>query len=205
MWPTHTPPQQNHTLDHNIHIKHANYCASSLPLGGVHHSCCICAEASVAGVARGLLARGCDKPTFFLNYRPTAIDMAVCGFCRCGCGKRTRRTLPSGEFDAHKKRVWNGSGAPARFSLRKARAKLPALQAKVITDARLSELRHHNQRLVSENRKLQARVMVLEEMQATLTTENAKLLQEVTITRCALCGPTALQTVWKPIWCRPGV
>ena len=65
LWPTHTP-QQTHTLDCNIHVEHANYCASSLRHGGDFYSRFVCTNAGVAGVVRVLLARGCNKPAFFL-------------------------------------------------------------------------------------------------------------------------------------------
>ena len=126
------------------------------------------------------LAGGCNQPTPTAQLR---LDMAVCGFCQCGCGTRTRRKLPSGDFNAHQKKVWNGFGAAAQHSLRKARLKMPTLQAKVILDARLALLRHHNQRLISENRKLHAQVTELQVKHTTLAAENEVLLQHVTITR----------------------
>jgi hypothetical protein len=126
------------------------------------------------------LARGCSQPTLTDQLR---LDMAVCGFCQCGCGTRTRRKLTSGEFNAHQKKVWNGFGAAARHSLRKSHMKMPALQAKVILDARLALLRHHNQRLISGNQKLHKQIIELQEKCATLEIENEKLLQHVTITR----------------------
>jgi hypothetical protein len=85
--------------------------------------------------------------------------MVVCGYCRCGCGVRTRKVNAAGESDAHvasPKQTWNRSGACAVRQAVAGRKTARVALNSVRQGGLVANLRAENLCLRAETKKLRA-------------------------------------------------